>query len=265
MKHLKSQQRQKGIALITTLIFVVILIAVIMAVVATSRTTASATSDQTAKMRASGIIDEGNMLKIGFDVMQASGVTIDNITFGAVQPNDATYPTIAVGLFNTVNGTAVTQSPPPGSYNLTVAGAGKWMWARGGATAQTSTGNNQNPALTGVKWPAVGAALSANQYAVILTGITDPVCKQINLSLRGYDSNAAIPISGKTAPTPLSIVVGNQSEYSIAAQFDLSSIAFTGVKDSSGTAVTALTGYSVCATTTGGADQNVYVNVVKAM
>lgn len=260
----ENLKKQAGVAVITMVVLVVILLSVIGAVVATSRTTASSTSDQTAKMMAAGIIDEGNMLKIGFDIMMAKGVDIDSITFGATPPNDPATPPVGVGLFNSLTGTAVVQFPPPDAYTLGAVstGAGKWMWSRGGTVAAGTS----NPLLTGVKWPSyVTPAVYANQYAVVLTRIKDSVCKQINLTLRGYDSNGAIPVVTATAPVPKVTTNHDPNEYSVTAQFDISDISFTGVTDTAGTAVSKLEGYAVCVSPGTGttANNNVYINVVK--
>lgn len=250
-------KRNRGIAVITMVLLVVTLLAVIGAVVATSRTTAVATSDQTARLMAAGVIDGGNMLKIGFDIMQAKGTSIDSITFGSNVPASGIQ-----GLFNLQTGTAVVQIPP------TDAATGVWMMARGGTTAASGG----MATLTGVTWPttfAAGAAtaVSANPYyAVLLTGIKDSVCKQINYALRGYDPAYGIPAITAAAPAPISTVVGNANENN-SALLDMTGFDFAtpGVKDTSGVAVMNLTGYSICFKPAAGAgvDNNIYVNIVK--
>jgi hypothetical protein len=252
MKKFANIRKQRGIAVITMVLLVVTLLAVIGAVVATSRTTASSTSDQTARLMAAGIIDEGNMLKIGFDIMQAKGTSIDAITFGMKAPAAGIQ-----GLFNLTTGTAVIQVPPPD------AATGTWMMARGG-TAAAAAGM---ATLTGVTWPTdvALATMSPNPYyAVLLTGVKDSVCRQINSALRGYSTTGTIPSVTQAVPAAISVVAGNADENNSAA-FSMAGFSFTGVVDTANVAVTALNGYSVCVKPAAGVgvDNNIYLNVVR--
>ena len=226
-----QQFAQSGIAVLTMILLVVILLAVIGSVVAYSRGSPTSPADQTAKLMAASIVDQGNTLKDGFDLMMAKGTDIDTITFNL---------TATTGLFAGTTGGAVDQSPSADS----VSAATQWFYAKGGTNAK------------GVKITGVGTAGSS--YALLLPNVKDSVCKQINQSLHNVDGASGIPASTKATPAATARVID--------AQLDLSSTTTVGLLDIYGTDISGaeIDGwYMGCVTTTTGADKNVYFNVIK--
>jgi len=240
---IKAPHKQQGMAVLTMILLVVILLSVIGAVVATSRTSAASSADQTAKLLAAGIIDQGNSQKVGFDLLQAQANDIDTITYDSAN---------VTGMFNPNTGGTIVQTPPADA--ISVAGTG-WAYAKGGTTAK------------GVKLTGVGTGGSS--YAILLPNVKDSVCKQINAALRGYAPQGGIPVAA-AAPT---ITNGTNGNNLVSAEWDLTTLTFSTVWDPAtlapfATAPTQINGYSVCVATGTGAsavNKNVYVNIVKGV
>jgi hypothetical protein len=284
----KLMKKQRGIAVITLVLLVITLLIVIGAMVQSSRTTASSTSDQTAKVMAAAVIDQSNMLRVGFDLMVAKGTSLDSITFNATQATVGIGP----GLFNLADGTAVPQIPPSGA---TTDPTTRWAYTRGGLThasvAMVTLGGIKNKT-------AMVFNTNPLSYGLILPNVKDTVCKQLNAALLGYDPNSPIPLVKAASPAITKYTGTEPNQQAIAnidtapgglvegTGFDISDLdggttstgapAFSQsgnqVMDSAGHAVMIFTGTGVCVKPgTGGAvqstalDNNVFVSIIKFM
>jgi len=157
----KILRNEKGFA-VSMIILVIALFAIIIAAMAIAgRGTNVTGSEQTAKVHASTIIQQGNNLKTGFDYMISNkAIDISTITFNA---DDNT------GLFHPTDGGVPQQFPPKEALKTT---DNDWVYKR----------NNNGNAV--VKLKGVGTD-AGEDYVVALVDIKKSVCEQINKALYG--------------------------------------------------------------------------------
>lgn len=217
----KNRKQQNGFAALTMILLVVVLMAIIGGVIAASRTNSQSTSGQSAKMFASSIVEQGNTLRIGFDQMMAKGSSVTSIVFNATDTN--------YGLFNPTVGAASAQSVNASALLPTLTGnEGKWIY---------------RPA----KLIANGVGTAAADYAVVVGGLSQTTCQQVNLQMH---NSVTIPAAG----------VAEVAFYSAGALTD-STDNTTAITDLSGVAGV-LNWESGCVSTSDATPVYVYYNVV---
>lgn len=224
---MKMQKNQRGMAALSMIMIIVVLLAVIGTVVATSRTSTTSTSSETSKLHASSIIDQGNTLRTGVQIMANKGTaSLADIT------NDAINTSTTFGLYNGTTGGTVRQSPPADAISNPAA---KWLWFRPPNGIEVS----------GVSGVADGS------FGFALTHVRDTVCRQINAAHYGATHASATTIpAAATASTPTETGASGHA----AAKFSVGT--FSGT-----TGVTLNWNFGCVAT--GTANQNVYFNIVQ--
>lgn len=202
--------KQGGIALVTLVIFVVVLLSLLTAMVAMSRATSQSTGEQTVNLLASAVLDQSNMLKSGFDLKSSLGTSLTEISFSD-EPDD--------GLFDPVKPYASRQTPP-GDALLDTRQTARWLYANPYRASDAST-------AFGIGLGNGLKTQSATVPALLLFGLTDSVCKQINETIRNFSATAAIP-SAPAVSEPV-VAASTVADAGLAAQFDLSGVTYVGV------------------------------------
>lgn len=260
MKVVQFRKAQGGLAVITLVIATVILIAVLMGMVAASRTTSS-TGDQTARLLAGAVIDQGNLQRVGIDLMVAAGSDISTIAYGthstALENN---------GLFNPTTGGTVWQVPPGDALGMNA--LGRWLYS--------SPTTHLNPLLPNAANGALTDTTTKASYAVVLTGVKDSACRMINNILRNYaaDSSSPIPEWNGAKPQPqatsgaLASYVGGTTELNFKGNriMNLGALVDKNTNEAFDPPLDTFEGYAGCVRPTGSAaDDNVYFNIVKPL
>lgn len=218
MQQRSLKSKQGGFSIIGVIILAVAIIGALGVWALSGQTNTSNANASAADVMGGGIVNDGSSIKTQFDTLLINGSAAAGITF---VPGTA-------GVNNMLDPTKGIQNPKPNS-NLfvdTVFPNGAWIY---------------KPA--GFKGNGVGG--TADDYSVILAGVKDGVCQQINQRLYGAPT---IPASGLA---------------STAFTTGATAAAPTSTNAASIAAVAGVAGWtSGCVTTTGGADQNVYFRVL---
>lgn len=214
------KKKQSGFSILIVLIAVVALIGALAAWLMSGQSNTSSTSTSGADVTGSSIVNDGISIKTAFDLLLVNGVSASNITF---VPNTA-------GAANMLDTTSGISKPVPNANAVSSVTfpSGAWIYN-----------------ATGFKGNAIGTA--AVDQAMVVFGVKDAICAQINNRLRG---STAIPVSGLAVAT---VTTGATAAAPTA----------TGAADIS--AVAAVAGWdSGCMTTLEGADKNMFFRVLKA-
>lgn len=223
MKQMTSNRksRQGGFSILGIILVVVAIVAVLGVWATSGQTNTSNSASAAGDVMGASIANDASAIKTSFDTLLVGGSSGASITF---------VPATA-GASNMLDPTNGIQKPNPNANALinTTFPNGAWIYKSAGFL-----GN------------AVGTQAGADQ-AVILGGIKDGICSQINMRLTG---SAVIPPSGLTLAA---IATGATADApSSVAAADVSGVA--GV----------LGWTSGCMTTTAGVDNNFYFRVLKA-
>ena len=179
MKTLRKILRNEDGFAVSLIILVVALFAVVIAAMTIAgRSTSTTGSEQAGKVHASVIVQQGNNLKGGFDVMiNGKSIAINQITFD----NAAN-----TGLFHPTDGTVPEQIPPSEAL---VTATNKWVFKR----------DNNGDAVVKLK----GIGLDANaDYVIALVDLKSAVCEQINKMLYGTSNVPSVTIASTAWNTP---------------------------------------------------------------
>lgn len=195
----------RGFAIGAVLLAIVLLAVVAGAIALGSRGSSSNAGDSTARVNAATIVQQSSNLRQGFDIMMARGTSINTITMNT----DAT-----TGLFHPTVGGTQAQTVPAAAQSV----ASDWM-------------------LSIVRIKGVGTD-AGEDHAVIVVGLKDAVCRQINQTLT---NRADVPTSGLS-----------EKEWAVG-KVDLSG-GLDGVDGRS----------ELCVGTSDGSDHNAYYSVVAA-
>lgn len=184
-KHFKNQA---GFA-IGTILLIVALIAVISGAIAlASRSTNTSTAEQSAKVLASTVVQQGTTMRGGFEKMMVSGLSIATVTFDT---------TAATGLFNPTDGGAVQQFPPAESLLTTT---NQWVYKVDGSSNAV------------VKLKGIGVT-ATEDYMIALADLKQAVCEQINKLLYGSTTVPTLSVGAaadwNTAVTTLDLSADN--------------------------------------------------------
>lgn len=164
--------RQAGVAMFTVILAIVAVMGALAATFVSTPSLSGASSGQNYKILASGLISQGATLVQAFQNMEAKGNSASTITFDM---NTTT------GLFHPTAGTTSYQKPPATAFLTTVPSV-RQAWVYKGT------------ALIGN-----GVGTSAGENSVVVRGLLQKVCQEINLNLYG---SATIPTAtGKAAST----------------------------------------------------------------
>lgn len=157
-------RNEHGFGFVTMIIVAIFLVAIITAVLSyTSKSTSVDTSTYSAQSYASGIISQGTNLKSGFDLMMNTKLkTINEITFD----NAA-----GTGLFHPTDGGTVPQPVQMAAIDTNANLPAAWLYR----TASIKD---------------VGTT-AERDYIVILPGLKEAVCEQINKTLLGSSGTSS--------------------------------------------------------------------------
>jgi hypothetical protein len=177
--------REKGFSIVAAFVLIAVLMGVVVYFMAGRGISTSVAGSYGDTARASAILGQAGYLQSGFDAMVSTGVDPSKITFDQT----ATY-----GLFNASTGGAQTQLVDQSAISGVTAQDGFWAYRK---TAMKATG--------------VGSgATSTGSYGVVLSGLRQQVCEQINKQLYGSTTvvthatltkSAVISNATKTSPT----------------------------------------------------------------
>lgn len=222
MKEIKfsGKNKQGGFSILGVILVVVAIVGVLGVWAMSGQTNTSSASTSSADVMGSSIVNDGSAIKATFDTLLVNGSAATSITFIPAQ----------AGTNNMLDPTNGIQKPNPNSNALvnTTFPNGAWIYKP-----------------SGFKGNGIGTA--ADDQVIILGGIKDGVCQQLNNRLYGATTIPASNLAntafttGAAAATPTST---NASDVS---------------------AVAGVSGWMAgCVTTTNGADNNVYFRVLKA-
>lgn len=246
----QGRRKQGGIALVTLVIFVVVLLSLLTAMVAMSRATSQSTGEQTARLLASAVLDQSNMLKAGFDLKSSLGMPISEITFSKVAGH---------GIFDPNKPYASRQSPP-GDALISSKPELRWLYANP-YRAKDSDADFGVGLGKGVKTE------NGIVPALLLSGVTDGVCKKINETTRNFFADGGIPTATGATLTAAAIT---DMEAGVSVDLDLSAASYSGIKYRDGSTAVPATTVGMGGASTGcfkigsGTDTiNVFVNLIR--
>ena len=221
MKNMNGSKNKQGGFSILGVILVVVAIVGVLGVWAMSGQTNTATAaSSSADVMGSSVVNDGSAIKATFDTLLVNGSAATSITF---------IPATA-GASNMLDPTNGIQKPNPNSNAVinTTFPNGAWIYKS-----------------AGFKGNGIGTA--TDDQVIILGGVKDGVCGQINNRLYGATT---IPASGLA---------------STAFTTDATAGAPTSTTAADISAVAGVAGWMAgCVTTTNGVDNNVYFRVLKA-
>ena len=215
-----SKKSQGGFSILGAILVVVAIVGMLSVWTMSGQTNTSTAASSSSDVMGSSLVNDASAIKATFDTLLVNGYAASSITF---IPNTA-------GASNILDPTNGVQLPIPNSNALgnTAFPSGAWIYKPSGFV-----GNNTGS--------------GSEDQAMMLAGVKDGVCQQINKRIFGSTAIGASGAStvdwttGALAATPTS-----------ANAVDL-----TGVNEVDG----AMHG---CVSTTDGADRNVYFRILKA-
>lgn len=219
-KQFSSKAKQGGFSILGVILVVVAIVGVLGVWAMSGQTNTATAASSAGDVMASSIVNDGSAIKATFDTLLVNGAAASSITF---------IPATA-GANNILDPSTGIQKPIPNANAVTntTFPNGAWIYKSAGFK-----GN--------------GIGTSSDDQAIIIAGVKDGVCEQINNRLYGATT---IPASGLAS-----------SAFTTGATAGAPSS--TNASDLS--AVAAVAGWMAgCVTTTGGADNNVYFRVLKA-
>ena len=169
---MKRIRNQNGFAIGAILLVVALIAIVAAAFVIAGRTSSATSAEQSSKVMAATMVQQGINMRNGFDKMLASGLTADTITWDT---------TAVTGIFNPTDGGAVEQFPQADALLTTT---NQWVY-------KISAGSPV------VKIKGIGIDATADN-AVVLVDLKAGVCQQINKLLYGSTAIPA-PAAGTAA------------------------------------------------------------------
>lgn len=221
---MKSYVKQTGFSILGVILVVVAVVGVLGVWAMSGQTNTSNAASSASDVAAAGIANDGSAIKATYDTVLVNGSAAGSVTFIA-DPANGGYASTN----NILNPTTGIQKPVSNAnmFTNTTFPNGAWIYQ------------------TGIKGNGIGT--TAAEAAIVVTGLKDGVCQQINN--RSYGSTA-IPASGlantafTTGATALLPSSSNAADIS---------------------AVAGVAGWmSGCVTTLQGVDNNVYFRVLKA-
>lgn len=185
MKNINIKSRN-GFSILAIILVIVVIIVAIGLWALSGQTNTNSTNDSGNTLLAQTIMQDSGSIKLAYDTLTISGATSSNIVFMPNIPSSSNAP----NMLDPVNGISLP-TPPAKAINTDLGGAPTGIWTY--SKVFNSNISNSNP-----------------DYAIILSGITDGVCKQINKTLYNSDnipeygpaSGAPFFTSGATATNP---------------------------------------------------------------
>ncbi len=163
---LRATRRERGFSILAVILVIVAVIVAIGIWALSGQANTDSGSNASTDVLASGIVTDGQALKLGFDTIVINGGNASQIVFTPGDPNP-------LNVLNPVTGIALPAAPAKAinsdSYPNQV-----WTY-------------NKNFVI-----PNLGVS-SAQDYVVMLGGIKDAVCKKINKNLHGDET---LPVVG---------------------------------------------------------------------
>lgn len=192
---------------------------ILVAIIGCDSTNSSSSSTSTVDVMGSSITDDAAAIKSAFDTMLANGASSTSITFIPATAGDS-------NILDPTTGIPMPVSNANAFLNTTFPN-GAWIYQ------------------SGLKGSGVGT--TAAEISILVPGVKDGVCQQINNRLYG---STTIPASGLATTAFTTGALESTPSSSNAA--DMSAVAAIG-------------GWVAgCVTTTDGADRNVFFRVLKA-
>lgn len=163
---LRATRRERGFSILAVILVIVAVIVAIGVWALSGQANTESGSNASTDVLASGIVTDGQALKLGFDTVLIGGANPAQVIF---KPGD----TSALNVLNPVTGIALPAVPAKAINNDNYPNQ---VWTY-----------NKNFVI-----PGVGVS-SAQDYVVMLGGIKDSVCKKINKNLHGDET---LPVVG---------------------------------------------------------------------
>lgn len=167
--------RQAGLAIGVVLASLLLMVLMGTAIVYSTRTGALTSGQQTDRQLAVALIQQAANFKTGFNLLQAHGIAIQNITL------DSTGNT---GLYDPVNGALPPQVPPRNAMYTADTAVNSWVYELDGS---------KNPM---VKLNSIGT--TAAEYVIAVGPIYQGMCQQIDQILLGttaYGVDGTYPLA----------------------------------------------------------------------
>ena len=165
-KSLASASKQKGFSLLTGFILVIVLFGALAFFLAGRGVNTAFGTTYANSSKASNLIAQAAYLRTGFDSVILAGTAPASVTFDAAA---------TTGIFNLDTGAATQQQIDPAILAAPSAGVlGYWVFGKDVANITS-----------------VGTALS--DYTVMVGGIKQGICQQINTTLNGTNIASAAP------------------------------------------------------------------------
>lgn len=220
VKLMSGKKRQGGFSILGVILVVVAIVGVLGVWAMSGQTNTSTAATSAGDVMASSIVNDGSAIKATFDTLLVNGSAATSITF---------IPATA-GASNMLDPTSGIQKPNPNANAVVNTTFPNAAWIYKGA---------------GFKGNGIGTV--ADDQTMILGGIKDGVCGQINNRLYGSTTIPASALAETAFTTGATAAAPSSTNAS-----DLSAIA-------------GVAGWMAgCVTTTAGVDNNVYFRVLKA-
>lgn len=191
MQNNKYFAAEAGIAIGPILFVVAILAVLVGALAAGSGGFSSSTADDSNRVNAGALIEQGTSIKNGIDRLLVNGYAVTDINL----PTNYSTGSAAAALYSPTGGGLTQQSPPANVVPTT--GVTSWRYT-----------DNAN-------LPSVGSS-GANDFIVTIEVRSDAVCKAINSIIFGKTSTQATTVPGNVAAGVTLNDVGSCTDANVA-------------------------------------------------
>lgn len=196
-KSISLAARQRGFSVLSGMILAIIMLGSMAFFLAGQgvNTTFGATYSNSSKV--SGLLASAGYINAGFDSVALNGTPLASVTFDS---------TTTTGMFNPSTGGAAPQSLDPTLFGRSSSLDGYWIYRKNEIALNT-----------------VGTASA--EYTIMLSGLKQAICQQINTTLRGSSTIPVLTINDATlvgttvTSTSPTSVLGASVDLGLAASF----------------------------------------------
>lgn len=221
MKKLNIKNKN-GFSILAIILVIVAVIVAIGVWALSGKTNSNSSGDSATSIMASTIVNDSLSIKLAYDTLNIKGIS--NIIFMPNQNGDN-------NILDPVNGISVSKANPQAINKDLGEPMGTWVYSKNFGT---------------------GLAPSNNDIAILLPGVKDSVCKQINKTLHGSDT---IPEYGPATG----------ANFFVAGATVANPNTTTAIEFASAVTTRDLTWDIGCIKPQAGADQNLYFKVLKVL